>query len=298
MLDLPNDRSSHTRPTPKGAGLGIIVFLLVFIGLNWMSLGEEGRIVCLGSLFLGLIGVADDIVTLSAIRKLILQVVVVAISVAVIPTLSLGSSIGGEILLRLAFFLWLMWCINFFNFMDGINGIAIIQALCCIFGYYLLVQDLIHSSFLLFLGLLLLTILPLNFPNARIFLGDSGSLALGYLVGALPLLIHDGEGLEWVSVAIFMVLPFFLDATITLVRRAVARENVFAAHRTHCYQALALRLGKHWPVTIFYGVLGLLSALSGVSMAHDTKVSYIGGVLLCLGMVIFFSLIQLKQFRK
>ena len=156
--------------------------------------------------------------------------------------------------------LWITWGINFFNFMDGINGIAAVQALVS-FGAYALYNDLSSSGLF---ALLIVSFaatagfLPSNFPKARIFMGDSGSVLLGFLSVGAPLLFTSGKTefsllLRWASLA-----PFFFDSTATLIRRVYLGEKWTDGHNTHSYQILAKKWGSHVGVTALYGAGAIL----------------------------------------
>lgn len=154
--------------------------------------------------------------------------------------------------------LWIVWVSNLYNFMDGINGIATIQGIAFAVGVAILghragLGSVVALSLCLVGGLL--GFLPFNFPRARIFMGDVGSLPLGFIFAVLPLYLHKQAVSFSFFQSAFLMGPFFLDATITLLRRLARGERVYEAHRTHFYQWLSDLLASHSRTTSIYAIL-------------------------------------------
>jgi UDP-N-acetylmuramyl pentapeptide phosphotransferase/UDP-N-acetylglucosamine-1-phosphate transferase len=243
ILDRPNERSSHKQATPRGAGIAVLAVLLP----AWWLISSELWPQLLGALALGAIGWWDDIKGISPWPRLVVQIAAVALGLWSLYPLSDGQFTGG--LLRqpfdaiLAGLAWL-WFINLFNFMDGIDGIAGAEAVSIGFGLTVIALwiggfgDLAPLSIAL-IGAVL-GFLHWNWHPAKIFLGDVGSQALGYLIGFL-LVRTAGDG-AWAA-ALILPLYFWVDATWTLLRRGLAGENIFAAHAQHFYQR-SLRHGR------------------------------------------------------
>jgi UDP-N-acetylmuramyl pentapeptide phosphotransferase/UDP-N-acetylglucosamine-1-phosphate transferase len=182
--------------------------------------------------------------------------------------------------------LWLVGTVNIYNFMDGIDGIAGVQAVLAgvawaIFGF------LFHAPFVASVGALVaagaLGFLTLNWPPAKIFMGDAGSTVLGYIFAAMPLLLV-GEGRQSVSfpgaliAAVLVVWPFLCDGAFTILRRLKNRENILKAHRSHLYQRLVIAGKRHQQVTLVYGAL----AAGGAVLAWRVLVGSPGAVLMAL----------------
>jgi Fuc2NAc and GlcNAc transferase len=157
--------------------------------------------------------------------------------------------------------LWIVWVTNLYNFMDGVNGIATIQGLALAIGLIILCERAgLGSVMALSLSLAgaLAGFLPFNFPRATIFMGDVGSLPLGFVFAVLPLYLHkQATSFSFVHAALLLG-PFFLDATITLLRRLVRGERIHEAHRSHSYQWLSDLLASHSQTTLIYGVIAAL----------------------------------------
>jgi len=233
ILDCPNERSSHQVPTPRGGGVAVIGSTLlawvVFARTESMPSGVFG--IVLGAVLLAAVSWFDDLRGLSPIVRLLAQAAAVAVGIVVLP--------GPRDLFYLAAIglVWIWW-INLFNFMDGIDGLAGTEAAA------------IGASLLLFAGVgagadpalrtlaavvtgAAIGFLVWNWSPARIFLGDIGSVPLGYVLGFL-LLDLAARG-RW-TIAVILPLYFLADATITLVRRLLRGERVWQAHREHFYQ--------------------------------------------------------------
>ena len=260
VMDRPNDRSSHAVPTPRGGGLVIVAA----VALVWIAGAAFGLLPWAGLpgfLALAALSFLDDLHGLSARLRFLLQFVAVAVGMALL----FGDALIFQGLLpywadRLAAgFLWL-WFINLFNFMDGIDGIAAVETLCVGIGIAavaLFAAGGPGGELVLALTLAggALGFLAWNWSPARIFMGDVGSVPIGYLLALLLFwLAADGS---WLA-AMILPLYFVADATITLMRRLLRGERIWQAHRSHFYQHAARALAAHAPVSRAVGLLNLL----------------------------------------
>lgn len=269
-MDLPGHRSNHTRPTPRGGGVGMLAALLLAALL--LPVPMALRLALAGSLLLvGLLGLLDDYRSLQPHGKLLGQVLAVAPLAIVassglsvlLPFEGMAARIGAAAIAAAG----LLFLVNAWNFMDGIDGIAALSA--AVLGLVALGAG---SGALAWFGLALAAacagFLPWNLPRARLFMGDTGSHGLGLAVGALLLLGLPTAG-EALPVAVWAllaaILPFAIDVLATLLRRALDGERLASAHRRHLYQ-LAVRKGySHARVALAYAGLGAALGL-GVSM--------------------------------
>ena len=255
LVQSPDARSSHTHPTPTGGGIGIVVGGTIGAIAATLALPTLGFVVAI-SLAVAAIGLLDDRRPIAAPIRLGAQLLLVGAMVwLTVPAPSPGG-VGIAIVAVIAAVYWL----NLFNFMDGIDGIAGAQATFMLLGGALLavgLPDVAESPVLWWmvaLGTASLGFVALNWPPAKIFMGDAGSTYLGLLI-AFFALYTIGEG--WLTLWQWLILGavFVLDATLTLGRRLWRREPIFRAHRLHGYQHLARRWGRHRPVTLL--VLGV-----------------------------------------
>jgi len=275
VIDLPNERSSHSVPTPRGGGLVIVALTLVvaFISTIIFQNWREGLVFILVGCGVAWIGWQDDIKSLSPKLRFLLQgIVAVAtilglgyfdfVSIPLIGKLHLGV-IGIPITL-----LWIMGLINAFNFMDGIDGISGSVGLTAALGWMLFLGiSGYFSGFIFWLALAIaasnLGFLGHNWPPARIFMGDVASTFLGYCFAVLPLLSRDKlEDAFLLGVIVMWV--YILDTLITFMRRLIKGERVFAAHRTHIYQRLVISGYQVASVSSLY----LLLTSLGVVLAY------------------------------
>ena len=276
ILDLPNERSSHDTPTLHGGGLAVIPIILLFwILLAFSPHGEADRALSLwiggGALFLAVISWIDDLRGLSQITRLIVQYAVVAVILSIPgdiqPTFQgLFPEWADQVLTAL---LW-VWFINLFNFMDGIDGISGIEAGAIGLG---LAGIMFVTDQHLDLGLYGLAVagagigfLWWNWQPAKIFLGDVGSIPLGFLLGWLLIELAGRE--MWVPAAI-LPLYYLGDATLTLGVRAARKEKIFQAHRDHFYQLAIKRGHSHARVALMIAAANVgLIVLALTSLAQ------------------------------
>ena len=269
LLDIPNDRSLHSVPTPRGGGAAIVlVFTAAIIALLASDYIETKNAVILigcGSL-VALTGFLDDRQLLSHARsRLALHFVAAVVAVSALGGLPSLPVFGTDV--SLGFFggalatVYLVWLLNLFNFMDGIDGIsgAEVVSVCgtAAFLIHRTTHDYNIASLPLALAAATLGFLVFNWPPAKIFMGDVGSGFVGFIIGIFSLIAADRVGsLGWVWAILLGV--FIVDATVTLIGRLFRKQKLHVAHRSHAFQHLALRLGSHKPVTIGVVAINLL----------------------------------------
>lgn len=247
-LARPNARSSHVVPTPQGGGIGVIAATLIaaLVGVALLHDMDAGMLALFASaILLAVIGAVDDIVTMRALPRLIVQFIAVGAVVSLLPA-ELRLTPVPMILERAALTVLGVWAVNLTNFMDGIDWITVAEVVPLTAGLVLFAffGALPTSACVVAIALLgaILGFAPFNRPVARLFLGDVGSLPIGLLLFWL-LVTLAGRG--FVIAALLLPLYYLADATITLIRRARRGENIFEAHRSHFYQH-ATKAG--WPV--------------------------------------------------
>lgn len=269
LLDVPNQRSSHTVPTPRGGGIGIVVaFLCSLLFAHYLvgiGFGRFLAVVVAGSLLVAGIGLWDDIRSLAARSRLAVHVLAAALLVwgaGQDAVINLGSwqPVLPQPLLGMLLVLAVVWFLNLFNFMDGIDGLAGVEGVFVAGGGALLLAlrgggpELLPA---LVLALACLGFLVWNWPPARIFMGDVGSGFLGFVLAALAL--RTAIFSQDLPLVCWLILPgvFVADATITLLRRMARREKWYDAHRSHAYQHAATLYGSHRPVTLVVTAINL-----------------------------------------
>ena len=266
LIDAPNKRSSHTVPTPKGGGIGL---LLAFI-LTGVFVTQHQAFTILAGI-VGFVSLLEDRISIPEKLRLVLQLVVSSIVV------SLFTGMPASIIAALLFLFWIIFITgtaNFYNFMDGIDGIAgftgfVGFGLIAIFSFYVAEKSNIALiSVALSLGCL--GFLPFNFPKAKVFMGDVGSLLLGFVFASFVIKLSSGI-CEFLCIIMFLCM-FYADALLTIFCRWKRGENLIMAHRSHLYQYLCNELKMpHWKVSLSYAltqfviaVLALLAYKKGI----------------------------------
>lgn len=259
ILDLPNLRSSHTMPTPRGGGIAIVVCsslaMLVIAAQGWLE--KDHLWALLGSgMLVALVGFVDDHRPLTAHWRLLSHFLAATWGLfwlGGMPELAFFGehSRPGWLWDALGLF-YLVWLLNLYNFMDGIDGIASMEAICVCLGgalIYVLLDRWDLALLPVVMAVACCGFLFWNFPPARIFMGDGGSGYLGILLGLLSLQAAWVEPeLLWAWIILLGV--FIVDASITLLRRLLRGEPVHQAHRSHAYQFASRQFGRHLPVTL------------------------------------------------
>lgn len=264
LLDIPNDRSSHTQPTPRGGGLGFLVAFAIATLLSWgitqytdttINLYSQPGYIGLVLLPLAIASFLDDRSNIPASIRYLVQLISAGIAIACfgLPFLSQFAGIGQIIAIILTAIAFTA-LINFYNFMDGLDGlVASVTALQ--FGFLAIY---LNQPIWGLLVAALLGFLYWNWSPAKIFMGDVGSTVLGASI-AIALLNAASTPQFWPACAI--TLPIIGDAIYTLIRRLLKRENIFQAHRTHLYQRLQQAGWSHAKVAIAYLIFTLAIAL-------------------------------------
>ncbi|HVT62298.1 MAG TPA: glycosyltransferase family 4 protein, partial [Legionellaceae bacterium] len=253
IIDIPNNRSAHCVPTPRGGG---IIFVGCFLLIMFYYYPLHFIILPISALGVAILGYWDDKYSLSAKKRLLSHFFLSTLAVIILsplPPISIGAwIIPSSIWLTLLGVLFLVWMLNLYNFMDGINGIAGSEAICVALGLAMIYWVTGHLD-VMYLPLLLaaavMGFLVWNFPKARLFMGDVGSGFLGFIFGiwSLQSLYFDAH-LFWSCLILLGV--FIVDATTTLLIRMLRKQPLHKAHSQHAYQHATRRYASHNPVTI------------------------------------------------
>ncbi|MDX2345278.1 MAG: glycosyltransferase family 4 protein [Legionella sp.] len=259
ILDIPNHRSAHTLPTPRGGGAAFVIcFLMALVILKMLGMLDALLFVSYISagLLVALLGFMDDKYTLPSHWRLLGHFIAAGIMIyglQGLPALELFSWVlPAGVLLNVLGLFYLVWLLNLYNFMDGIDGIASVELISVCLG---------AACLYWFSGMPALMILPLllavsvagflcwNFPPARIFMGDVGSGFLGLMVGCFAIqAAHVNMNFFWSWLILLGV--FIVDATYTLFHRLFRACKVYEAHQSHAYQRAARHFGSHRLITL------------------------------------------------
>ncbi len=309
--DIPNQRSGHSEAISRAGGLSFALPALCFFFFYfWESNNAAYQALCIGSFAFCMLGLWDDAYGLSAQVRLVLSLVLACglcfwassdsfsinfFNVALLPWFSqfLGEELA-HVFLYVICILWVLACVHFFNFMDGMDALAGLQALWIILHLALLLANemfleigapVFRLQAMLFpycsLALCLLAFLYWNWPKASVFMGDNGSYFLGFSMSFAALLSWPGppvqEGQEEstpfaidLGLLACAWLPFFLDAALTLFLRSTEGKNIFMAHREHLYQRLGARGWSPLQILGLYSLLNVFLLIPlGLAVFYD-----------------------------
>ena len=296
LLDIPNERSSHTAPTPRGGGLIIVIAsLTAYVVCSKITGRNFSGSYLAGAFLIALISWLDDLLTISFVWRFLIHS---AAAILVVSTLGyfteielpfLGTfnlKIYGAILT----FIWIVWLTNAYNFMDGIDGLAGMQAVTAGIGWIIVGKIAGFQTAALLGGILAFSSLAFlieNWSPAKIFMGDVGSAFLGFSFAVLPLLArNEGAGGAFTAsrlplIAAALIWLFLFDTILTFLRRLLKREKVWQAHREHIYQKLVVFGYTHRFVSILYGAVSVVAIIFFI-FALDRKEFFSSGLLLLM----------------
>lgn len=267
LVDRPGERHSHVEPTPRGGGAGPVTAFLaasvVFTAGAADGFWLQGAVP--GIAVLAVTGWRDDHASLSAGLRFVIQL-------GVSLYLLWSTTVHGwspAVPMMILTVLFLVWMTNLYNFMDGSNGMAGLQgvfAAAVLAALFHLGDDPPLALISLLLAAACAGFLPWNLGRARVFMGDVGSLALGFTIAVL--LIHGvAEGVFGPPVALLVMATFLADATLTLLARVIRGERWYNPHRQHLYQRLIAHGWSHGRVAMLYQTLNLVLVLPGIAIA-------------------------------
>ena len=287
-FDIPNERSSHQNPTPRGGGVAVVaafVFGLLALLIRGDIASESFYAIVLPGILVAAIGYLDDLGRVTAARlRLIGHFVAAVIAVYILDGLppmpvfaeTLDIGLVGNIIAVL----FLVWMLNLFNFMDGIDSITGVEALtsCLILTIFLINKsetELWQVPALMCAAVI--GFLYFNWPPARIFLGDIGSGFIGFTIGTISLVIARSQPLITWAVIILLGV-FIVDATVTLIRRLIDKQRISTAHRSHAFQHLANSADRHLKVSLSIAAVNIFWLTPIAWLVVDQRILPIIGV--------------------
>ena len=290
-MDIPNERSSHTTPTPRGGGIAFVATSLIGLLLLLLNDGlnrtELLALCCAGSI-VAIAGHLDDRQKISgATVRLVLHAVsaiILIVGIGFPSQISLfNRAINTGIIGSILGVIYLMWLLNLFNFMDGTDGIAASEAIFVVlagaFLNYHVLSDASHSAAAVVLAASTFGFILYNWSPAKIFMGDVGSGFLGIVIGGLSLIAANQDP-ELLWVWIILLAVFVSDATVTLIRRLLRKQKPHVAHRSHAYQHLAIRLNSHAKVALLVLAVNIAWLLPIAFLVADKQLAGTTGVII------------------
>lgn len=299
VMDMPNDRSNHSLPTPRGggiaiAGIGLAGFLMVSFWINELS-GAWPLIIA--AWILGMVSFSDDVKGLPVKIRFFVQILAVAMGLLLLPVQALLQIEAVWLLVLIYLFIafaWI-WFINLYNFMDGIDGITGVETISILVGAAIIfaMKDFPAANMALYAMVFAgatAGFLFFNWHPASVFMGDVGSVVLGFFVGwILFQLMLLGDFIP----AIILPLYYLMDSGITITKRLIAGENIFQAHSQHYYQQ-AVRNGlTHSQVSL--KILQLNIVLIALAIISSIEPLYAYG---CLPFAVVLTIIRLRAFTQ
>ena len=290
-MDIPNERSSHITPTPRGGGIAFVATSLIgflLLLLNNALNGTEILALCCAGSIVAIAGHLDDRQKISgATVRLVLHAIsaiILIVGVGIPSELALfDRTVNTGIVGSILGVVYLVWLLNLFNFMDGTDGIAASEAIFVLLAGALLnyhvLSDSNHSAAAVVLAACTFGFILYNWSPAKIFMGDVGSGYLGILVGGLSLnSANQDPELLWVWIILLAV--FVSDATVTLIRRLMRKQKPHVAHRSHAYQHLAIRLNSHAKVALLVLAINIAWLLPIAFLVADKQLAGTTGVII------------------
>ncbi len=265
VIDVPGERSSHSAEKPRGGGIAFVAGISALLGFAFYQGSIDLALLlalCLPGLMIAAIGFIDDLRSLPLQPRLLTQLVAAAVALALIPLppITLGAAtLQQPLLLFPLYLLASVWFINLYNFMDGIDGIASLEAISMLTSAALILAlagDSVWASLLFALAAPVAGFLVWNFPRSKIFMGDVGSAYLGFVLAALALC---SAALTELNVWTWLILAalFVVDSTYTLLERMRSGQRWTQPHRLHAYQVLSRRLNSHPRVNLILLAINL-----------------------------------------
>jgi Fuc2NAc and GlcNAc transferase len=259
IMDVPNIRSSHSEPTPRGGGLALVVaWYIGLFGLRYLGLIESNLFFALlAGVILAVVSFIDDLYDIKPFIRIIFQLITVVAGLLLIGGFTVFDIEKISFEFPVIFFclalIGIMWFINLFNFLDGIDGYASVEAILIALGILLVTRNIVF----LILIFAVLGFLIWNWPKAKIFMGDIGSTQLGYILIILGIYFNNKLQIDFLGWLILTSL-FWFDATLTLYYRWRNKEKLSQAHKKHYYQRIAQFGYSHQKVVLISIIINLI----------------------------------------
>jgi UDP-N-acetylmuramyl pentapeptide phosphotransferase/UDP-N-acetylglucosamine-1-phosphate transferase len=282
ILDIPNIRSSHSIPTPRGGGFAIVIsWYFGLFGLKYFNLIEPGLFYALLSGFvLAIVGFLDDLFSIKPWIRILIQLLTVTVGLFFINGVRIfylnDFVISLPIIFSILALIGAIWFINLYNFLDGIDGYASVEAILIALALFLITKNPI----LLVLIFAVFGFLIWNWPKAKIFMGDIGSTQLGYILVILGFYFNDNHEFSILGWLILTSL-FWVDASLTLFRRWRNKEKLSQAHKKHAYQRI-VQFGFSHQKTILLSILINLIFITMTFLSEKAIISYLITFPFCL----------------
>tara|TARA_B100000427_G_C15515180_1_gene597926 strand:+ start:466 stop:1431 length:966 start_codon:yes stop_codon:yes gene_type:complete len=300
FIDTPNERSSHKRPTPTSGG---IVFSSVYLvsSTYFLNVAEyqiyQHLLILIPIYMLGVIGFIDDVKQISPLFRLFAHF---ALAIWCIYQLGgfpylyfYGYEVNSIVLTSIFGVLFFVWLLNLYNFMDGIDGIASLETItaCISIAVFLFLDN--QQMDVWVLPLLLMSVvfgfLFLNFPKAKIFMGDAGSSFIGACLASMAIM-HTKEDPDFFWIWVILLAVFITDSTLTLFHRTLKKEKIYIAHKSHLYQIAAEKYSSHSKVSLAVAFINIFWLFPMAYLVYANFIEGFIGMLVAYSPLIMFSI--------
>jgi UDP-N-acetylmuramyl pentapeptide phosphotransferase/UDP-N-acetylglucosamine-1-phosphate transferase len=297
LLDLPNERSSHSRPIPRGAGAVVVAVValsaLIMTAAGTYAATSQIAVTAFAAILVAIVSAIDDVRSLSSELRLVVHGACALVVAAVItwngpfwPGVLIGA-------------LWIAALTNAYNFMDGIDGIAGTQAVIAGLAFAWASKSA-GAPFVTVVSIATVAasagFLVHNWPPARVFLGDVGSAFVGFVFGSLTLMLFQQSPLAAIGAALSL-WPFVFDTVFTLGRRAKRGEDLLRSHRSHLYQRLVISGWSHGAVTLLYSGGAAIAAVAGILLQRDARIFWLPAVLVVAALTLGIGQVAARSER-
>lgn len=286
LLDTPNIRSSHHTPTPRGGGIAIAggVAIAALTALSFGHITPHPLYwLMIPSGLIAILGICDDLFDLNIAVRLTIQFLLAGLGIYLIG-INNDWSPPVRLITTVILILFIVWMTNLYNFMDGINGLAALEAISACMGMTLIywMQKTTNTGaicLLIMISASTVGFLFWNFPKAKLFMGDAGSLFLGLSLGLLAVGSLT-ENFHIFSAWLIMLGVFIVDASYTLFYRLLTRQPIHQAHRTHTYQKISIKWNSHTYTTLAIVTINLLWLLPIAIAVTTTQLHFAAALLI------------------
>ncbi|MCX6334950.1 MAG: glycosyltransferase family 4 protein [Bacteroidia bacterium] len=258
ILDIPNERSLHNVPTPSGGGAAIVISWYIGITFLYFNgiIDKTLYSALMSGILVAIISLIDDIYGVKPYIRLIVHIITAVVALFMLnglrPLIIPAINFNYDFIVYPLAIIGIVWFINLFNFMDGVDGFASVEAIFICSVYFVLTWNIATLLLIVCVG----GFLSWNWPKAKIFMGDTGSTQLGFVLVVMGIYFHNNlefSVINW----IMLTSPFWFDATLTLFRRWRNGEKLSQAHKKHVYQRIVQAGFSHEKVNLFLILINL-----------------------------------------
>ena len=295
IVDIPNNRKSHTTPIPLLGGVAIFIAVLVSIATFAYTTSILIKLTLIVALLgVSLVGLIDDIVSLSAKKRLVILIIqAIIVYIGLIQYYAIAHSLLIQIVFGIFAVIWIVGITNAINFSDGLDGLSsylsIIAAISFAIIFTLQGRTVFALPIALSLGGAVAGFLPYNRNPAMIFMGDSGSMLIGFILGLLSIMSSVREATIFsIVVPIFILLLPITDMLTSILRRLIIRKPIMKPDKLHFHHILNQKVNNHMFVAIIMSIIQIASAAFGI-VIFIFKL-YTVGIIVLIAILLFFTI--------